>query len=155
VLAWRNKHFAPEGPSVLLMAWPNVLVMFAQAATSLIATLLLLYKSSILCNKGYPRKITMATARHAGRRSAGTRENPRRSAVLASAKDAGLLAGASGRIAGRIRKQLVNAAKTRSGIKSDTELLEYALARVALEDDFGPKLIAREGRVPQDIDLEF
>jgi hypothetical protein len=97
----------------------------------------------------------MATARHAGARSARTRENPRRSAVLASAEDAGLLAGASGRIAGRIRKQLVNAAKARSGIKSDTELLEYALARVALEDDFGPKLIAREGRVPQDIDLEF
>jgi hypothetical protein len=97
----------------------------------------------------------MATPRHAGPRLARTRENPRRRAVLASAKDAGLLAGASGRIAGRIRKQLVNAAKSRSGIKSDTELLEYALARVALEDDFGPKLIAREGRVPRDIVLEF
>jgi hypothetical protein len=97
----------------------------------------------------------MATPRHAGPRSARTRENPRRNAVLESAKDAGLLAGANGRIAGRIRKQLVNAAKARSGIKSDTELLEYALARVALEDDFGSKLIAREGRVPQDIDLEF
>jgi len=39
--------------------------------------------------------------------------------------------------------------------KSDTELLEYALARVALEDDFGLKLIARQGRVPRDLDLEF
>ena len=43
---------------------------------------------------------------------------------------------------------LVEAAKARSGIKSDTDLLEYALARVALEDDFGQKLIAREGRAP-------
>jgi hypothetical protein len=50
---------------------------------------------------------------------------------------------------------LVDAAKARSGIKSDTELLEYALARVALEDDFGQKLTAREGRVPRDLDLEF
>ena len=75
--------------------------------------------------------------------------------ILETAKDAGLLAGASGRIAGRIRKQLVNVAKARSGIRSDTELLEYALVRVALEDDFGQKLIARQGRVPQDIDLEF
>jgi hypothetical protein len=50
---------------------------------------------------------------------------------------------------------LVDAAKARSGIKSDTELLEYAFARVALEDDFGQKLIAREGRVPPDLDLEF
>jgi len=95
------------------------------------------------------------TARDASRRRARSRENPRRTAVLETAKDAGLLAGARGRIAGRIRKQLVNVAKARSGIKSDTDLLEYALARVALEDDFGQKLMAREGRVAPDIDLEF
>jgi len=75
--------------------------------------------------------------------------------VLETAKDVGLLTGARSRIAGRIRKQLVDAAKARSGIKSDTDLLEYALARVALEDDFGRKLIARKGRVAPDIDLEF
>jgi hypothetical protein len=97
----------------------------------------------------------MDAARHSARRQTRLPNNPRRSAVLESAKDAGLLAGARGRIAGRIRKQLVHAAKARSGIKSDTDLLEYALARVALEDDFGQKLIAREGRVPRDIDLEF
>jgi len=97
----------------------------------------------------------MAAARHGARRRARSLDNPRRSAVLETAKDAGLLAGASGRIAGRIRKQLVDTAKARSGIKSDTDLLEYALARVALEDDFGQKLIAREGRVPPDIRLEF
>ena len=93
----------------------------------------------------------MAIARHAAR----LQGNPRRSAVIETAKGAGLLAGASGRIAGRIRKQLIDSAKARSGIESDTELLEYALARVALEDDFGQKLIAREGRLPRDIDLEF
>jgi hypothetical protein len=75
--------------------------------------------------------------------------------VLETAKEAGLLAGVSSRIAGRIRKELIDAAKARSGIKSDTELLEYALARVALEDDFGKKLITLEGRVPRDVDLEF
>jgi hypothetical protein len=97
----------------------------------------------------------MAAARHGARRRARSRDNPRRSAVLETARQAGLLAGVSGRIAGRIRKQLVDTAKARSGIKSDTELLEYALARVALEDDFGQKLLAREGRVPSDLDLEF
>jgi hypothetical protein len=95
------------------------------------------------------------TTRSAPRRRARSRDNPRRTAVLETAKDVGLLAGARGRIAGRIRKQLVDAAKARSGIKSDTDLLEYALARVALEDDFGQKLVARKGRVPPDIDLEF
>ena len=83
------------------------------------------------------------------------RENPRRNAVLKTARDAGLLAGESSRIAGRIRKPLIDAARARSGIKSDTELLEYALACVALEDDFGQKLLARRGRGPEDIDLEF
>jgi hypothetical protein len=95
------------------------------------------------------------TARPTAPRRARSLDNPRRTAVLKTAKDFGLLAGARGRIAGRIRKQLVDAAKARSGIKSDTDLLEYALARVALEDDFGLKLVAREGHVPPDIDLEF
>jgi hypothetical protein len=81
--------------------------------------------------------------------------NPRRRAILETAREAGLLAGASSRIAGRIRKPLIDAARARSGILSDTELLEYALACVALEDDFGQKLLARRGRVPKDIDLEF
>jgi hypothetical protein len=79
----------------------------------------------------------------------------RRDAVIAAAKEAGLLSGTKGWVAGRISKQLVKAAKARSAITSDTELLEYALARVELEDDFGQNLIARKGHVPRDIDIEF
>jgi hypothetical protein len=110
----------------------------------------LLHKYEILYNK-----MRRMIATPAGRRRVRAHANPRRAAVLESVKRAGLLEGERARIAGRIRKQLVRAAKTRSGIKSDTELLEYALARVALEDDFGQKLIALEGSVPADIDLEF
>jgi hypothetical protein len=95
------------------------------------------------------------TSSRATRRSSRPEGNPRRTAILETARNAGLLAGANGRIAARIRRQLVDAAKARSGIRSDTKLLEYALARVALEDDFGQKLIGRQGRVPRDIDLEF
>jgi len=65
------------------------------------------------------------------------------------------MTGTSSRIAARIRKPLIKAAKARSGITSDTELLEYALACVAIEDDFGKKLITRTGSVPKDIDLGF
>jgi hypothetical protein len=97
----------------------------------------------------------MRTAKPAARRSVRTQSSPHRKAVLETVKVAGLLDGVRGRIAGRIRKRLVKAAKARSGIKSDTDLLEYALARVALEDDFGQKLMAREGRLPPDLDLEF
>ena len=112
----------------------------------------LLDKMSRLYNKV---QTAMPAMKNAGRRSAQAQENPRRKAVLETVKVAGLLDGTRGRIAGRIRKQLVKAAKARSGIKSDTDLLEYALARVALEDDFGQKLIAREGHLPPDMDLEF
>ena len=79
----------------------------------------------------------------------------RREAVSTAAHSAGLLEGRTSRIQGRITHSLLAAAKARSGITSDTELLEYALARVAIEDDFGAKLVARKGRVPADLDLEF
>lgn len=80
---------------------------------------------------------------------------PRRRMILKAARTSGLLGEKDGRIAGRIPKALVKAAKERSGIQSDSELIEYALATVAMEDDFGRKLLAREGSIPQDIDLEF
>lgn len=79
----------------------------------------------------------------------------RREAVGRAAQSAGFLEGRTSRIQARIALSLLAAAKARSGITSDTELLEYALARVAIEDDFGTKLLAREGRVPSDLDLEF
>ena len=75
--------------------------------------------------------------------------------VIDTARRLGLLGGENSRIGGRVRRDLVRAAKQRSGIASDTELLEYALARVALEDDFGARLAAREGRIPKDLDREF
>ena len=79
----------------------------------------------------------------------------RREAVNTAAHSAGLLEGQTSRIQGRITHSLLSAAKARSGITSDTELLEYALGRVAIEDDFGTKLVARKGRAPTDLDLEF
>lgn len=79
----------------------------------------------------------------------------RRRTVIATARELGLLGGENSRIGGRVRRQLVAAAKKKSGIVSDTELLEYALAKVALEDDFGTKLVRRKGQIPQDLDLEL
>jgi hypothetical protein len=79
----------------------------------------------------------------------------RRRTVIDTARQLGLLEGENSRIGGRIRRDLIASAKERSGIASDTELLEYALAKVALEDDFGAKLVRRKGRVSIDIDLEF
>ena len=87
--------------------------------------------------------------------SAPAQSSLRRRTIIDTARQLGLLEGENSRIGGRIRRDLEPAAKAKSGIASDTELLEYALARVALEDDFGTKLVQRKGRVTKDVDLEL
>jgi len=78
----------------------------------------------------------------------------RSTAILLAAKTAGYLRGEkSERVGGRVSPHLLSAAKDKSGIESQTELLEYALSKVALEDDYGPKLLARKGRVSEDVEL--
>lgn len=75
--------------------------------------------------------------------------------VVAAAREAGLLQGVRGSIGVRIPQPLIDAARAKTGLTSTTDIVEYALAKVALEDDFGAKLVARKGRIPKDLDLEF
>ena len=79
----------------------------------------------------------------------------RRRSVLEAAKEAGFLDGPNSALGARVPRSLVEMAKVKAGVTSTTELVEYALAKVALEDDFGAKLVARKGSVPADIDLDF
>jgi hypothetical protein len=75
--------------------------------------------------------------------------------TLNSAQLAGLMAGKKEkRVSGRAHEQLFRAAAERSGLDG-SELIEYALAKVALEDDFADKLLGMTGTVSRDIDLEF
>jgi hypothetical protein len=78
----------------------------------------------------------------------------RRRSVVATAKAEGLFAGENIALGARVARRLVDRAKERAGISSTTDLIEYALAKVALEDDFGGKLVARKGSVPADIKLD-
>jgi len=79
----------------------------------------------------------------------------RRASVTAVAEEAGLLKGERGAIGARVPRSLIEAAKARSGLTSTTAVVEYALAKVALEDDYGAKLVSLKGTVPRDLDLEF
>jgi hypothetical protein len=76
-------------------------------------------------------------------------------AVLRNAERVGLLREKDGRITGRVSSGLIRKAKARTGISSDTELIAFALANVALEDNFGEVFRSLEGRVSPDVDLEF
>ena len=79
---------------------------------------------------------------------------PRWMFVLYQAAAAGYLQGQkSERVGGRVPKSLVLAAMNRSGIQSTSELLEYALSKVALEDDFGKKLLSLKGSIPDDVEF--
>jgi len=74
--------------------------------------------------------------------------------VLEQAKAAGLLGSAKDtRLSGRVPSELIEAAKKRAHVTSDTELLELALSRLAIEDDFGARLVGRKGSIPADIGL--
>lgn len=87
--------------------------------------------------------------------SAGRTTLRRIEAVMATAGAEGLTTGTKAkRISGRVQPKLHEAAVRRSGLEGN-ELLEYALAKVALEDDFAAKLFELEGSVSRDIDLEF
>ncbi len=76
-------------------------------------------------------------------------------AVLARAKESGLRSGKRGRIAGRVSPELIERAKARTGLQSDTELVEFALANIAIEDNFAEVFRKLEATVDPDLDLEF
>lgn len=77
--------------------------------------------------------------------------------VIAAARSEGLIpqTDKDAKVSGRVHRVLLDAAKKRTGLASETALLEYALAKVALEDDFGDLFARLRGSVSQDLDLEF
>ena len=80
----------------------------------------------------------------------------RNALALQQAREAGLLGPRKdARISGRISAALLGAAKERAHVVSDTELLEIALSRLVLEDDFGRRFVRRKGKIPKSVDLEF
>ena len=52
-------------------------------------------------------------------------------------------------VSGRVPASLLEAAKKRAHVKSDTELLKLALSLLAIEDDFGARLLRRKGALAQ------
>jgi hypothetical protein len=76
--------------------------------------------------------------------------------VLSIAEQQGLLGG--GRtltVRGRMPSLLVEQAKKKTGIQSDSKLIEAALANIVVADDYGEWLLAQRGTVGKDLDLEF
>ncbi len=61
----------------------------------------------------------------------------------------------SERLSARVDPGLIKAARTKTGLKNDSELVNAALAVLAAPDDFGPWFAAQSGRLPKDFELEI
>lgn len=80
--------------------------------------------------------------------------SPRVRATLSAAKAKGLISGKKGKqLSGRVHERLFEAAAANSGLQG-ADLIDYALARVAIEDDFAERLLSLKGTIPKDVDLD-
>lgn len=76
--------------------------------------------------------------------------------ALTIAQQSGLLRGVKTQIVrGRMPEALVRKAKARSGARTDTELIEMALANLAVADQYPDWLLSQRETVEKEIDLEF
>ena len=76
-------------------------------------------------------------------------------AVMLAAEQSGLLSEKGSRIGGRVSPALVRQAKRQTGIETDTDLIEFALATVALEDNFASAFKESRGKVDPTLKLGF
>ncbi len=76
-------------------------------------------------------------------------------AVMLAVEQSGLLGGKSGRIGGRVSPALARQAKLQAGIATDTDLIEFALATVALEDNFAESFKQPRGKIDPELKLGF
>jgi hypothetical protein len=66
------------------------------------------------------------------------------------------LAGArSRRLSARVDPGLIEAARQKTGIANNSDLINAALAVIAAPDDFGPWFAAQAGRLPPDFELDL
>ena len=88
-------------------------------------------------------------------RSTRSKSSRRFQDVLVMAEREGLLRGGRTQVVrGRMPEALVSQAKKRTGLKSDTDLIELALANIAVGDEYAEWLLA-QGSIDPEVDLEF
>ena len=74
---------------------------------------------------------------------------------MRAAEQSDLLNEKSSRIGGRVSPALVKQAKRRTGIETDTDLIEFALATIALEDNIAVAFKESRGVVDPALKLGF
>lgn len=75
--------------------------------------------------------------------------------MFARAEEMGLISAGTQQVGARLPRLLLEQAKKRTGIVSTTEVLAFALASVALQDDFADAFVAARGTLDRDLDIGF
>ena len=89
-----------------------------------------------------------------GEKASPTASAARLQFALADLQRAGALAGVrSQRLSARVDPGLVAAARKRTGLSGDSDLVNAALAVIAAGDGFGAWLVAQAGTLPADFEL--
>lgn len=102
-----------------------------------------------------PQTVRLKTYRVSNRTKQAVRSR-RFGDALSIAEQQGLLSGSRTRtLRGRMPSQLVERAKKKTGIQSDSKLIEAALANIVAEDEYADWLFDQKGTVSKDLDLEF
>jgi len=80
--------------------------------------------------------------------------NTRFKFAVVELEHSGTLTGArSQKLSTRVDPGLIEAARRRTGLRSDSDLINAALAVIAAGDDFGAWLVTQAGRLPPDFEL--
>jgi hypothetical protein len=76
--------------------------------------------------------------------------------ALKALRESGRLAGVrTKRLSARVDPGLIKAARAKTGLENDSDLVNAALAVIAAPDDFGPWFATQAGRLPKDFELEL
>jgi hypothetical protein len=95
-------------------------------------------------------------ASFAPRRSVDPLTSARIEFALSTLAARGQLEGArTERLSARVDPGLIKAARAKTGLGNDSELVNAALAVLAAPDDFGPWFAAQGGRLPKDFELDL
>jgi hypothetical protein len=76
-----------------------------------------------------------------------------RHAFTALQRSGALTGSRSRKLSTRVDPGLIEAARQRAGVQSDSDLVSAALAMLAAGDEFGPWLIGQAGRLPEAFEL--
>lgn len=75
--------------------------------------------------------------------------------TMKDAEAQGFLEANDSRVTARVSTRMIAAAKARTGITSDSELVKFAIAQLAVEDPFKKAFRELRGSIDPDINLEI